>query len=181
MSHIVAFPLADYLPMPQMGAFAQFLLSLVAVGAVVLMVLKITLALREAFGRKPTLSKELAKIVKEHDELALVVARSVTREDLRKMEAELLAKIGLSLTIETFDAYKEERAKDFVRLEKAIERMIATVEEYSRTSYNGRKALHKEVNAHSDALNYLSGVVDRGGERVRQIIQRSRTEEGDGI
>ena len=57
------------LPAPEMGAFLQFVLSTVAGGGILLLVLKIYLSGQEVFGRKPAINVEFEAVGKRHSDL----------------------------------------------------------------------------------------------------------------
>jgi len=166
--------------MPEMGALLQFILSATAGGGIVLLVLKIFLAGREAFGRKPPINVEFEAVSKRHSELERKLEKCATKNDLTRVESELVEKMGKSLSIEAFNEYKAERKEDFARLELSIKELVSTVGEYSRVSYEGRKALHKQCNAFGEALSYMAGVIDNGGEQVRDLIRRGRADDNQG-
>ena len=165
------------LPAPEMGAFLQFVLSAVAGGGILLLALKIYLAGQEVFGRKPAINVEFEAVGKRHSDLERKMEHCATREDLERVETELIVKIERSVSIEAFNDYKVERKEDFARLELSIKDLVRTVGDYSRMSYEGRKALHKQCNSYGEALSYLAGVVDKGGTKVRDLIRKGREEE----
>lgn len=154
------------IPAPPPGTFEPFLLNACAALAIVALLLTIALAARNLFGRTPPLHIELEAVDKR-------VASCATKEQLSELEKRLL-------TSREFEDYKAERLKDIKRMEDGIGSLTRTLDSYSASNYRGRKALHKQANSHGEAIAFIAGRMERGGEHVQQIIARGRSADEEG-
>lgn len=132
--------------------------------AIVVLVFTLLVLGKQLFGRQPAIHVELETVSKKH----------------RELEEKLCGKVDACLTLKAFDEYRLERSEDFRDLKEGIAGLKTELEKHGTANYRGRKALHKQVNAHGEALSFVAGGMGARGGQVRQIIAKGQSEEGEG-
>jgi hypothetical protein len=163
--------LAAEFPSPPPGTIEPWMLAALFFIAGAVMILKLAELCVRLFGRKPALHVELEAVDKRHRELEDQLDERATKEELRRLEQAWEKRFEKMMSAQAFEDYRTERKADFARLEKSIGELVTKVDEYSTTSYNGRRRLHAQAQGHERAIAFMAGKIEGAGERVMQLMQ----------
>ncbi|HMJ06371.1 MAG TPA: hypothetical protein VK474_08980 [Chthoniobacterales bacterium] len=99
------------------------------------------------------------------------------KQSVDEKSKELRESIGALLRAETFGIYQRHADRDREELKGVVETLSSELKQYSGDGYRSRRAMHKKVNAHSNALFFMAGQHPHGGE-IKRILERA--DEGEG-